>query len=120
MFSPTGISCFLKAKDDNTNSPLPRPLVQLVINVYGGVWSLKAVWHSFRLQLHESDHKTATFALSSRIVYRNDQCNNKYGAGMTVELRDEEDVDAYLGPPCSICKYLSIFSRQPAVTRRFA
>ena len=41
------------------------------------------------------------FIFIIRIVYRDDKCNNKYGAGMTVALRDEEDIDAYLGPPCS-------------------
>ncbi|KAK2163896.1 hypothetical protein LSH36_72g00037 [Paralvinella palmiformis] len=54
------------------------------------------------------------------IVYRNDRCNNKYGAGMTVALRDEEDVDAYLGPPCStstkVAGLLAAFWNRPMFT----
>ncbi len=40
-------------------------------------------------------------SIAARILWRNDRCDQKEGAGQAVLLRYEDDVDAFIGPGCS-------------------
>ncbi|ELU09641.1 hypothetical protein CAPTEDRAFT_202251 [Capitella teleta] len=53
-------------------------------------------------RINKLTNRIFTKALGDELViFRNDRCNGKEGAGQAVLFRDEDDIDMYLGPPCS-------------------
>jgi hypothetical protein len=44
------------------------------------------------------------FFFQFSIIWRDDKCEGKEGVGQAVLFRDEDDIDMFLGPPCSACE----------------
>ena len=54
----------------------------------------------------------------ARFVWRDGgDCDGKQALGVTVELRDNDDVDIYVGIPCSLGEQLFVSCRVPEFSR---
>ncbi|KAK2186746.1 hypothetical protein NP493_190g03005 [Ridgeia piscesae] len=96
-FMLTATTTTTEARQFNLGLLMPRRHIRLG-------WDKNAAAATMAIERAEKDGILT--GNTARVIYKDDRCKAKYGAGNTVLLRDEYDVDAIIGPPCSECQLL--------------